>query len=281
MPTARSEVAVAAFASASIYVIGGFGGFRTVERYVVLRREWDRQPDLPIPVDHAMAVAVIGGAKQGIFSIGGYSEGGTTSRVFRLGLGAPSWEEMAPMPAPRAAGAAVAIGRMIYVVGGTREPTALHNSIYIYDVEANKWSLGADIPTPRDHLAAVALGSVVCAVGGRTVSMTRNLAALECYDPATNRWDKRANMPTARGGLGAAAVGNKIVAVGGEKTGGTFREVEIFDAATNTWSRGQDLVHPRHGLGVVATDRVIYAIAGATSAGGGTETGIVEYWNLP
>ena len=280
LPTPRSEVAAVAFANATIYVVGGFGGGRVVERYVVLSRAWDRQPDMPVALDHPMAAAVVGGSRQGIFVMGGNADGRSSARVFRLGIGAPAWQEVAPMPFPRAAGAAVAIGRTIYVVGGAVDGRTLSNSLYLYDVEADKWSVGPDIPTPRDHLAAVALGSVVCAVGGRRLDMSRNLGALECYDPSTNAWRRHADMPTPRGGLGAAAVGNKIVAVGGEQPSGTFKEVEVYDAATNSWSRGQELPHPRHGLGVVAIDRVIYAIAGGPTPGG-SQTGIVEYWNLP
>lgn len=264
----------------TILVIGGFGGPRIVERYIPISRAWKSEPDLPIGVDHPMAAAVLGGARFGVYVFGGYSDGRATARSFYLAPSGDKWEEIAPMPAPRAAGAAVAIGRKIYIVGGAASGNTLHNSVYAYDLETNTWSIGADIPTPRDHLAAVALFDRVCAVGGRTLSMSRNIAALECYDPATNTWDKRANMPTPRGGIGAAAVGNKIVVAGGERPEGTFKEVEVYDATTNTWSRGQDLPRPRHGLGVVAIGRVIYAIAGGPTPGG-SQTGIVEYWNLP
>jgi hypothetical protein len=282
LPTPRSELAAVNYANV-IFTFGGFGGPKVVERYPPAAGGWIRDPDLPIDVDHPMAAGVLGGRRPGVFVMGGYVNGVATDRLFYYLPVAQGgkWEELAPMPFPRAAGAAVAIGRTIYVIGGALNATTLSNSLYIYDVETDKWSVGPDIPTPRDHLAAVAVGSVVCAVGGRTLSMSRNLGALECYDPALRQWRKYADMPTPRGGLGAAAVGNKLVAVGGERPEGTFREVEIFDFATGAWSRGQDLVYPRHGLGVVAVDRVIYAIGGATRPGGGSETGIVEYWNLP
>jgi len=282
MPTARSELAAVNYAKV-LFVIGGSGGPKVVERFPPAVGAWLRDPDLPIAVDHPMAAGVLGGRRPGVFVMGGYVNGVATDRLFyyRPVAEGGKWEELAPMPFPRAAGGAVAIGRRIYVVGGAVNATTLSNSLYVYDVETDKWSVGPDIPTPRDHLAVAAVGSVVCAVGGRRLSMSRNLGALECYDPGTNQWRKYSDMPTPRGGLGAAAVGNKLVAVGGERPEGTFREVEIFDFASGAWTRGQDLVHPRHGLGVVAVDRVIYAIGGATRPGGGSETGTVEYWNLP
>jgi hypothetical protein len=280
MPTARSEVASVVFAG-TVFVIGGLGAGTAVERYVPISAAWRREPDLPIAVDHAMAAAVPAGEGFGIYVFGGAVNGQASSRSFHLPAGADSWQEIARMPAPRMAGAAVTIGRRIYVVGGAASASALHKSIYAYDIDRKEWRIGPDMPTARDHLAAVAVRGKVCAVGGRMLSMSRNLGAVECFDPATDKWEAHAEMPTPRGGLGAAAIGDKIVAVGGERPEGTFADVEVLDLATGTWSRGQNLVHPRHGLGVVAIDRVIYAIGGGTRPGGGSETGIVEYWNLP
>ena len=279
LPTPRSEVAATVFAN-TIFVIGGIGGPQVVERYIPISRAWKREPDLPVGVDHAMAASVPAGSQFGVYVFGGNSQGNATNRAFYLAPGADRWEEIAPMPAARAAGAAVAIGRKIYIVGGAASGTILHNSVYAYDVETNVWAIGADIPTPRDHLAAVPLFDRVCAVGGRVLDMSKNVSALECFDPVANRWDKRANMPTPRGGVGAAAVGEKIVVVGGERPEGTFAEVEVWDSRSNTWSRGQILARPRHGLGVVAIGRVIYAIGGGPTPGG-SQTGVVEYWNLP
>lgn len=279
LPTPRSEVAATLFAN-TIFVIGGIGGPRVVERYIAISEAWKREPDLPIGLDHAMAAAIQGGGGFGIYVFGGNAEGVPSARSFYLASGAAKWEEIAPMPAPRAAGAAVAIGRRIYVVGGSLAATALHNSTYAFDLDTKQWQILADIPTPRDHLAAVALGDRVCAVGGRVLSLSRNLPALECFDPATNKWDKRASMPTPRGGIGAAAVGDRIVVVGGERPEGTFKEVEVYDSKTNSWSRGQDLPHPRHGLGVVAIGRVVYAIGGGPTPGS-SQTAVVEFWNLP
>ncbi|TMF65095.1 MAG: hypothetical protein E6I20_06555 [Chloroflexi bacterium] len=198
IPTPRSEVAAD--------VIGGFGGADRVERYDAATGRWDRLADLPHGVDHAMSAAVFGiqtSGDEGVYVFGGYA-GAATARSFRLDVTTGRWSEIAPMPSPRAAGAAVAINTRLYIVGGT-DGSRLVSPTYVYDVTTRDWRTLAPIPTPRDHLAAVALNGRVCAVAGRSLSLAANLGSLECYLPETDRWEQLADAPTPRGGVGAAA----------------------------------------------------------------------------
>lgn len=276
IPTGRSEVAATVFRS-EVYVMGGFGGGRVVEIFDGQR--WRRGPDLPLEIDHAMAASVpetIDGA--GVYVFGG-NAGAPTARSFRLAPDATAWREIAAMPGPRSQGAAVAQGRFIYVVGGY-DGQRLVAPTYAYEANADRWRQVAAIPTPRDHLAAALVAGRVCAVGGRRLSLTTNLATLECYDPGGDRWEKAPDAPTARGGVGAAAVGNRLVFVGGERPEGTYREVEIFDAESARWSRLPDLPTPRHGIGVVAVGRTVYVMTGGPTPGG-SQTPVSEALDLP
>lgn len=275
IPTPRSEVAATVFRG-EVYVVGGFGGGRVVEIFDGQR--WRRGPDLPLAVDHPMAAAVAAGTGAGVYVIGGNS-GGPTARGFWLGLGASTWTDIAAMPGPRSQGAAVAQGRFIYVVGGY-DGQRLVAPTYAYESTTNTWRQVAPIPTTRDHLAAELVAGRVCAIGGRKLSMTTNLATLECYDPGADRWEKAADAPTARGGVGAAAVGNRLVFVGGEQPSGTYREVEMFDAESGRWSRLPDLPTPRHGIGVVAVGRTVYVMTGGPTPGG-SQTAVSEAIDLP
>lgn len=276
IPTARSEVAAGVFRNA-IYVVGGSGGANVVERYVPGEARWEEVPDLPIGVDHPMAAAIDNGAHAGVYVIGGNSGGRPTARVFHLGPDARSWREVASMPRPRAAGAAVAYeprgqeaitpATRIWVVGGVSEG-GLDAVTYEYDPAQDLWTERAAIPTPRDHLAAAHLQGRICAVGGRTLSMSRNLGALECFDPAANAWDRLPSAPTQRGGVGAAVIANRLFFIGGEQPSGTFREVEIYDAAARAWSRGPDLPEGKHGIGVAALGSAVYVLTGGPTPGG-------------
>jgi non-specific serine/threonine protein kinase len=188
-------------------------------------------------------------APQGVFVFGGYA-GSATARSFRFDGVAARWEEIAPMPSPRAAAAAVAMAGSIFIVGGA-DGSRLVAPTYEYNVVTRQWRSVAAIPTPRDHLAAVAVDGKICAVGGRRLSMSLNLAAFECYDPRADTWERMPDAPTARGGLGAGEYDRRVYVAGGEQPTGTYRDVDIFDARTNAWTRGPDLPTPRHGLGVV------------------------------
>src|SRR2546428_3744565 len=109
IPTPRSEIAAAVYQQDKVYVIGGFGGPDRVERYDAVTGRWDRIADLPHGVDHAMSAAVFGiqtSGDEGVYVFGGYA-GSATARSFRLDVSTGRWSEIAPMPSPRAAGAAV------------------------------------------------------------------------------------------------------------------------------------------------------------------------------
>lgn len=276
IPTGRSEVAATVFRN-EVYVVGGFGGARVVEIFDGQR--WRRGPDLPLGVDHPMAAAVdeASGAGAGVYVLGG-NAGAPTARSFRLAPGAMAWNEIAAMPGPRSQAAAVAQGRFIYVVGGY-DGQRLVAPTYAYESDADRWRQVAPIPTTRDHLAAASLAGRVCAIGGRKLSLTTNVATLECYDPGGDRWEKAPDAPTARGGVGAAAVGNRLVFVGGEQPSGTYKEVEIFDGETGRWSRLPDLPNPRHGIGVVAVGRTVYVMTGGPTPGG-SQTPVSEAIDL-
>jgi non-specific serine/threonine protein kinase len=279
IPTGRSEVAATVFRN-DVYVVGGFGGGRVVEIFDGQR--WRRGPDLPLAVDHPMAAAVeetpASAAGAGVYVLGG-NAGGPTARRFRLAPGATAWSEIAAMPGPRSQGAAVAQGRFIYVVGGY-DGQRLAAPSFAYESNADRWRQVAAIPTPRDHLAAALVAGRVCAVGGRRLSLTTNLATLECYDPGADRWEKAPDAPTARGGVGAAAVGNRLVFVGGEQPTGTYKEVEMYDGETARWTRLPDLPTPRHGIGVVAVGRTVYVMSGGPTPGG-SQTPVSEALDLP
>jgi Kelch motif protein len=260
--TPRSEVAAAVFRGV-VYVVGGFGGGSIAETYVADR--WSAAPRYPIAVDHAMAAGVDTAGTPGLYVFGGNVNGVSVARSFRF-VGDQGWREIAPMPAPRSQGAAVAIGGRIYIVGGA-QGDRLVPPTYVYDTASDRWTTAASIPTPRDHLAAAAIDGRVCAIGGRKLSLLQNLAVFECYDPAADSWRSLPDAPTARGGLGAATIGSRIFVAGGEQPLGTFKEVDIFDSATGKWTRGPDLPTSRHGLGVISVGSTLYVMSGGPTPG--------------
>ena len=273
-PTPRTE-AVAATVGEEIYLIGGFvpGGATVplVEIYDTRSDEWRTGPPLPIPVNHAYTAAVDGT----LYVFGGYvgpAFGGAlqplslpTDRAFALRDG--TWQPVAPLPSPRGAGSAAAVGHRIYLVGGVDEDSLAEETL-VYDTRRDEWSTLPGLPTPRQHLGVAAVGNDVYAVGGRIDLLNSNMPLVDRLDTRRDKWRAMQFIDIARGGLGAAGTSNGyVVAVGGEFQGGTYDVAEAFDPARNKWLALPPLPTARHGLGVAAVGTKVYALAGGLQAG--------------
>jgi non-specific serine/threonine protein kinase len=263
MPEARSEVATTVLGG-RIVVVGGYRGDGTtsprVDAYVPARDVWERLPDLPVAVNHAMAAS----DGKRLYVVGGYSEGRrrlATAFVFDGKL----WRRLPAMPEPRAAAGAAVVGNRLYVVGGVAE-TSLAKRMLVLDLATRRWSR-LPSPTPREHLAVVAAAGSVYALGGRTAGYDTNVGTFEMYDVRARRWRALPPVPVPRGGTGAATLGGRIFSVGGEAPDGTIPSVFAYRIATGTWERHADLPTPRHGLGVAAIGVELYAIAGGEEPG--------------
>jgi Kelch motif/Galactose oxidase, central domain len=260
----RTEVAAAA-AGSRIVVAGGYRGdgatVSTVEILDTASGRWERGPDLPVPVNHAMAATV----GDRVYVFGGYlSSNRPTDVAFTLDAG--QWRQIAPLPQPRAAGTAASVGDTVYVAGGIG-PNGLAGDMLVYDAVGDRWSTAPGPPTRREHLGGAAFGGLVYTVGGRTGSVDTNLAAFEAYDPRTSVWTRLPDLPTRRGGLAATATcTGLIIAVGGEAAA-TFPEVEAYEIQSRAWKTLPPLPTPRHGLGVVALGNKVYTLSGGPKPG--------------
>jgi N-acetylneuraminic acid mutarotase len=263
VPVPRTEVSAALFGN-EIGVVGGFvaagGNSSRADAYSPVRNRWRRLPNLPVRVDHAMAV----GRRNELIAVGGYGPGGPRASVFVLRNG--RWRALPSMPAPRAAAGAAVTGGKLYVVGGVEGPGRLAQNAFAYDFAAGRWSVIAG-PRPREHLGAAALGGRVYAVAGRTAGFDTNLDIVEAYEPAGDRWRAIPRVPGTRGGTAAAAVAGRLLSVGGEEQAGTIRTVFAYNPSTGRWSRLPDLPRPVHGLGLVGYRGSAYALAGGPRPG--------------
>ncbi len=278
-PQARSEV-VAATVGGRVAVVGGFrrdgATSPRVDLYDPGRDRWTRLPDLPVPVNHAMA-AVRG---RTLYVAGGYrpdAQGHGMNHagrgVFALTLrrdgtaGPRGWRVLPPLPAPRAAGGAAIVGDRLYVLAGVRAPGQLARVGYALDLDTLRWRVVAGPPTRREHLGVAALGGRIYVLAGRTAGFDTNLRTAEALDPRTGRWSTLPPLPTAHGGCSAATVAGRVVLVGGEAAGGTIPAVEAYDPKARRWTALPPLEQPRHGLGVAAQAGVLYALLGGPTPG--------------
>ena len=245
-----------------------------VQRFDPRSGKYDRLPETPIPLDHAVAAAY----RDRLFIAGGYSEGVPSDRLFSYSPAERRWDELAPMDVSRASPAGAVTGGRLYVAGGipkdaeTEEPV---NSVEAYDFETGSWSEVPAMPTPRHHHAATTLDGRLYVAGGRNPE-SFSLDAFERFDPRTEAWEELPGIPTGVGGPAAVAHGGEVIVIGGgddEEADGlqpwVTGAVWAFEPERQGWRRLPDLRVPRHGFSATVLGDRIYAFGGAPCSGYG------------
>jgi serine/threonine protein kinase/N-acetylneuraminic acid mutarotase len=275
---ARDAVA-ATDADGTIWVFGGMGPDNRVsgrhEGYDPAIDSWKGGEDLPVPVQHAMAVTWQGTP----VVIGGWRTEGAnpkvaTERVWRVVNS--RWTDLPPLLQPRAAAAAAVVGDRIIVTGGVDAGGKLLNTTEIFD--GTSWKLGAPIPTPRQMLGAASDGKLVYVVGG--TNGTSDLGAVETYDPAADTWTSLSELPGRRSDFGVACIDGRLVVVGGMSGGEVLKSVVALDLATQSWNGLPDLGTARHGMAVAGVEKTVYAIGGSTGVADAQATSSAEALKL-
>ncbi len=282
-PITNARVARAAAATTeadgTIWIFGGIGADNRLtgrhEGYDPIIDSWKGSDDLPVPVQHAMAVTWQGTP----VVLGGWRAEGTdttvaTDRVWRVVNS--RWVELPPLLQPRAAAAAAVVGDRIIVTGGVGANGRLLATTEIFD--GTSWTLGAELPTPRQLLSAAADDSVMYTAGGSDGSA--DLTAVEAYNPATNAWTSLAELPEPRSDLGVAVAGGRLVTVGGRSGGEVLDSVAALDLTTLTWAALPDMGTARHGMAVAAIGNKVYAIGGSSGPGDTQVTSSAEALTL-
>lgn len=274
---ANSEMAVAEL-DGKIYVIGGYPSTRvvqsTVQVYDTVLDSWELGPALPLPTHHPVAVGTAGK----VYSLGGQLEGDVNGgRSFALDPNVGAWEELAPMPTPRGAGAAAVIGDLIYVAGG-RPPAG--NAFEAYDLVNDTWLVMPNLPlafNDRNHLSVVAIGGKVYVAGGRFDGGNVGSPltdSLDIFDPASNEWTSGAPMLRPRGGVNGVAALGCFHVWGGEganigEPNNVFPDHDVYDPVANSWTALAPLPAPVHGVtGAAFVNGLIYIPGGGTASGG-------------
>jgi N-acetylneuraminic acid mutarotase len=228
---------------------------------------WVELPSLPDTRHHIGLAAHEGD----LYVLGGMR--GTSfepiARSYVLRSGADAWEEIAPMPVPRAAGFAASVGGTIVVAGGQGEGRSAAErldaaaDVLLYDPASDRWTRGAPIPEPREHVAGVSHEGQVWIFGGRPLSLEPTSGRVDIYDVALNAWSEGPAMPSPRGGFAAAEREGTVVVTGGEERSGALASSDVLDLRTRTWAEGPDMMSARHGHGMAALGDSLFAIGGA------------------
>ena len=161
-----------------------------------------------------------------------------------------SWQEKAPISAPRSALDGVeALDGKIYFAG-------TEDKLERYDPVTDQWTVLNSMSVPRTGLAVSVLNGKIYAMGGN------GLSSVEVFDPQTGQWSAGPALPTDVHWGKAITVNGKIYLVGG-KTGGQVQStVYAFDPAQNTWTSKANLPTARDGMSIAYYQNRIWAMGG-------------------
>ena len=234
MPTTRSG-AVAAVFNNRIYVMGGglrredgrFEFFRIAEIYHPETDTWSQGPDMLMPHDYPVSV-VMGNC---IYVFGGHhpdaTKGGPMTdpgfsfcEAFDPAI--DTWREIAQMPTPRFASAAVVLGDRILVLGGAglREDGFKNfDVVESYDPRINQWSeAGFRLPQPAAGAGACIRNNRLYLAGGNSGDRIENRTRY--YDPDCSQWTELSPLETGRLVMGMICMGDTLYLIGGRGADG-------------------------------------------------------------
>lgn len=251
-----------------LYLFGGFytRGLKVTRRvdvYDPAADRWTRLADMPIANTH-IATAVDGDTAWLAGGFAGDHPGKATTRVYKYHAPTDSWSEGPPLPAPRAAGAMVRIGRTLHFFGGyTTDRDTTPGDHWALPLDGDqRWTRRAPLSEPRGHLAAVVLDGAIYAMGGafNHDNNRQDVAFVQRYDPATDRWTARAPMPYGASHIDNSALvwNGRIYVFGGRSDERrslidrilrrhpvarrtALPDVIAYDPATDRWAPQQEL----------------------------------------
>src|SRR3984893_8394124 len=219
---------------------------------------WTSLASIPQAVTHCGQVADTDNANNQIFwLVGGFvgnHPGPTTDQVWKYSITNNTWASGPPLPAPRAAGALVKLGRELHYFGGTIRTNngstwVDYGTHWAFDLDSGTaWrattpdgqQILAPMPNPRNHMGGVALNGKFYAIGGQHKGNQSSAPQneVDVYDPATNTWTQAAPMPRPIGHVTSNVFvrSGHVVVVSGLTTNSVpIANVIEYDPSTNTW----------------------------------------------
>lgn len=224
-PTIASHIQGAAFEH-ELWVAGGFigqhpgGATRDTWHLNTESGEWEAGPKLPSARASGGFVEFDGR----LHYISGLDSDRQTDLTDHLSLDARNpgeWRVEASFPRTRNHFQAVAIGSLIYAVGGLEGHDKSKKDVPFLDVyhpEYRQWLPMADLPEPRSHaeLATFVHENRIIVAGGRTAeNAEESLDSVIEYNPYRDEWYTIATLPEPRYSPFARIIGDRFYIGGG------------------------------------------------------------------
>ena len=264
MPTARSELALAAY-EGQIYAIAGKttdGVTGVVERYDPQDDHWETiKTDKPAPVDGVEAV-IVGGK---IYIPGGRTQSGQITEVLEVfdptnGV----WEQREPLPIPVSDYALTSYEGKLYLFGGWDGNHVLGSTL-IYDPDEDKWRTGEEILTPRAGATAVNSSTGILVMGGWSKDGVLDVS--EVYQPAREAsgapsWMEASSIPNHLMSVKAWSFGDIIYLLGADMQEETLQLLEYLPQDDSWQQLATPFEDPWLGYQVVGSGLELYVLGG-------------------
>ena len=229
----------------------------------------------------SLACAVVG---ENIYVYGGRDGDTVYSSFYLFDPGAEpgtEWSEISVTdPGPRFDHGLVAIGNILYLLGGndTLDNSQIFDEVWAYDIKTSEWVTKVAMSLPRLSASYVTHAGKIYAFGGTSSNGPLNTA--EVYSPENDSWQALPNMLKSRWQASAVTLDNIVHLLGGTTDSNTKPGDNIlsFDLLRNTWLQKPDLPINRRQFSSQTYKDKIYIFGGNT--GGGSPSIYIEQFDI-
>jgi DNA-binding CsgD family transcriptional regulator len=170
------------------------------------------------------------------------------------------WQELAPMPEPRAGMAAVAYSGDIYAIAG-EGPEGVQGTVFRYITQEDTWETLSDKPTPVSDVKGALIGEKIYVPGGLTMDGSPT-DILEIYDPRTDTWEVGASLPKAISAYALADFEGQLYLFGGWDGEGALADVVVYDPVDDVWVNGKQMPTKRSYMDAIVVSNSIFVVGG-------------------
>jgi hypothetical protein len=202
-----------------------------------------------------------------VYAIGGENlDDVTLATMERYDPGLDTWSAALPLPRPRYAHCACAVGDALYVLGGIEEggegAENTVRSVLKFDSRTQIWSEVAPMTEERFNAGACVLGGDVYIFGGKTDDNVPTSTTYR-FNAETNEWAMLAPMSEVIFNHSVSVLDGLIYVIGGRNNDGVpMSLVHRLDPVANLWSAVAPMSVARTDLGSFVLGGCIYAAGG-------------------
>ena len=218
----------AAVCCGQLYVVGGKSSHPMRYLNPKLMKWTVMKERVPIPM-HCSITAL----NEELYVIGGDQH---WNKVDKYDPNLDEWKVVASIKTARASHCAVAMGNLIYVLGG-RHSNVCHRSVEFFNPSANQWTDRPSMSFKRTFAGAAVYSGKIFVVGGYSDVGCKTLeASCEMFDPVLDQWSLVSSPLVPRAACAMVSFDDHLYLFGGEDAQWQKHDsVERYNVQNDTW----------------------------------------------